>query len=207
MRYSHYLCLTGLLLAACSSEPSATTTQSTPELLPATTLAADSATKAAALATPQQFLRWYAPRMDSLNSMCLVPAACNSDTADIYAMNFGRVDEYLAKLSKGGLTSARYDASRRAYYQQQADSMRAHPLHDGAPSGMDFDPIIYSQDSDDLQVLLKQRPHFLHYTSDSARVGINLFYDGALARTLVFRLSRQGPHWLIDDIKPVFAGH
>jgi hypothetical protein len=145
--------------------------------------------------------------MDSLNSLCIVPAACNSDTADVYVVDFGRVNNYLANLSKGGFTSARYDASRRAYYQQQADAMRAHPLYDGAPSGMNFDPVIYSQDSDDVQVLLKQRPHFLHYASDSARVGINLVYEGALERTLVFRLSHQGSRWLIDDIKPVFANN
>lgn len=69
---------------------------------------------------------------------------------------------------------------------------------------MDFDPVLYSQDSDDLQALLKQAPAFLRYTPDSARVGITLSYDGTLEKTLVFHLSHQGGRWLIDDIEPVF---
>ena len=173
MRWSYYFSLTGLLLVACSADPSATTTQPTAER-PPLAVSPDSAAKAAALITPQRFLRWYAPRMNSLNSLCIVPAACNSDTADVYVMDFKRVDNYLAELSKSGFTSARYDANRRAYYHEQADSLRAHPLYDGAPTGMDFDPILYSQDSDDLQALLKQRPLFLHYTPDSARVKLDV---------------------------------
>lgn len=205
MRWSRYLCLNSLLLAACSSEPSATASQPIAPIPPAVT-PADSATQAAALATPQQFLRWYAPRMDSLNSMCLVPAACNSDTADAYVMDFKQVNKYLAALGKGGFTSARYAAGRRAYYQQQADLMRAHPLYDGAPSGLDFDPIIYSQDFDDLPALLKTRPTFLSYTPDSARVGLGLYHEGAVELTLAFRLSRQGQRWVIDNIERVFPG-
>ena len=206
MRRPYYICFIGWLLAACSAEPPATTPPSTADLPPSTT-SIDLATKAAALATPQRFLQWYGPRMDSLNSICLVPAACNSDTADVYALDSKQVGNYLAVLSKGGFTSARYDASRRASYQQQADSMRAHPLYNGAPPGMDFDPILYSQDSDDLQALLKQVPVLLRYTPDSARVGIDLSYDGAPEKTLVFYLSRQGGRWLIDGITPVFPGN
>ncbi len=68
---------------------------------------------------------------------------------------------------------------------------------------MNFDPILYSQDADDLQALLKQKPIFLRYTSDSARVKINLTYNGTLEKTLVFCLSHQGTSWLIDNIKSV----
>lgn len=45
--------------------------------------------------------------MDNLNSLCIVPAACNTDTADVYALDFKQVDNYLAILGKGGFTSAR----------------------------------------------------------------------------------------------------
>ena len=206
MRWPHYICFISWLVAACSAEPPATTPPSTANLPPSTT-SIDVATKAAALATPQRFLQWYGPRMDSLNSICLVPAACNADTADVYALDFKQVGNYLAAFSKGGFTSARYAASRRAYYRQQADSMRAHPLYDGAPPGLDFDPVLCSQDSDDLQALLKQTPVILHYTLDSARIGLGLSYDGALEKTLVFRLSHQGGSWLIDGIEPVFPGN
>ena len=93
------------------------------------------------------------------------------------------------------------------YYHQQDDSLRAHPIFDGLPPGLAFDPILYSQDSDDLRLLLNQRSDYLSYSFESARVRIGLYHEGGLERRLVLWLARQGSHWLINHIQPVFPGN
>jgi hypothetical protein len=142
--------------------------------------------------------------MDSLNSICMVPAACNQDTADRYAVDFKVVEAYLTALNRGGFFSPAYRSSQRAGYRRWQDSLRVHSQYDGPPRGFDYDPIILSQDSDDLALLLKTPPRSLRYSADSAKVSFRQMYPGLdgeePGREVLFSLSRHGQRWLIDAI-------
>ncbi len=188
------------LLVGCSQAPPA-------EAIRRTTAASQEAPQSAtadsvaALATPQRFLRWYAPRMDSLQAICMIPAYCNSDAADRYVVDFKRVEGYLSVLNSKAFLSSAYLKGRRADYHRWQDTLQAHPQFEGAVLGFDSDPIILSQDSDEMPELLKLRPRLLSFSKDSAHVGL---LQKINSRWLVFHLSRTGKKWLIDDITPIF---
>lgn len=154
----------------------------------------------------QQFLRWYAPRADKLNQLPLVPAAYSEDSTDVYAVDFKAADSYLTTLRGSGYVSTAYVAARRAGFQQWADTLRLHPQYDGPPPGFDHDPIIFSQDSDELLELLRATPRLLRQTADSAQVVLPQQNYAQTPRTgLAFDLSRHDMRWQIDKIRPVFA--
>ncbi|MBC6612852.1 hypothetical protein H8B15_18150 [Hymenobacter sp. BT507] len=199
-----YCSLFLLLGCACTHSASEETTASGAEPPATTRVAVDTA--AAPVATVRQFLRWYALRVDDLNQLPLVPAAYSEDSTDVYTVDYKAVDTYLATLRSSGYVSAAYTAARRAEYQQWADTLRLHPQYDGPPAGFDYDPVIFSQDSEELTELLRVTPLLQYQTADSARVVLPQPSYAQTPRTgLAFGLSRHGRRWLIDMIWPVFA--
>ena len=197
-------CLFFLLLScACTHSPPEATTALGGEQQ--ATLSATADTAAAPVAVVQQFLCWYAPRADDLNQLPFVPAAYSEDSADAYIVDFKVVDAYLATLHSSGYVSAAYTAARRAEYQQWSDTLRLNPQYDGPPAGFDYDPIIFSQDSDDLAEFLPITPRLHRRTADSAWVEVPQANYAQTARTgLSFSLSRHDTKWLIDKIQPRF---
>ncbi|UOR06169.1 hypothetical protein MUN82_03505 [Hymenobacter aerilatus] len=193
-----------LVSCACTHSASEETTASGAERpVPAHTTTDTAATPVAVV---QQFLRWYAPQADELNQLPLVPAAYSEDSTDIYAVDLEAVDSYLTTLRSSGYVSAAYAAARRAEYQQWADTLRLHPQYDGPPAGFDYDPIIFSQDAEELTELLRATPHLQHHTTDSAQVVLPQPSHAQMPRTgLAFGLSRHTGHWQIDKIWPVFT--
>ena len=143
--------------------------------------------------------------MDSLRRINLLPAYGSADTTDRYAVDFKQIEVYLKALNRCGMVSATYLNRRRVEYRRLEDTLRVHPLFEGPARGFDSDPILMSQDFDDLGLLLKTPAHLAYITADSAQIDFPQSLDGTIggevSRVMKYRLSRSGNRWLIDDIQ------
>ena len=176
----HIFILAGLLLAACSAEPQQ---QSSSDTAATALVPADSAV---ALATPQRFLRWYEPRMDSLQT--IYPATPTTDTIGRYTKEM----QYLTALNGKGFFSPIYLKKHRKFQQTRLNGGVADDLH--------RDPVIWFHEAGDVSDFLKVRPSLLHYSNNVALIELAPV-DMLRSKELLFYLSRRSNGWQIDTIQ------
>lgn len=190
-----------LLLTACSGQQEKEVTTLAPaSSAPPTVRPTESPT-----ATIHAFLTWYEQHQTHLNSLPVVPAALDADTAQAYAVDFQAVDQYLHLLQSSGTVSPRYVQAHRRYFQQCQDSLLAHPQTDGPPEGLNFDRVLYTQAGEaQTQFVLRSKPTRVTVQADTAQVLYrwqeNEMSDG---RNLAFSLVREHGRWMITAIRPI----
>ncbi|MET4074394.1 hypothetical protein ABIB44_001638 [Hymenobacter sp. UYCo722] len=189
-----------LLLTACSGpQESKTATQA-----PASSSPPPVRPKQAPAATVRAFLTWYLQHQSPLNSLPVVPAAIDADTTRVYAVDFQAVDRYVRLLQSSGTVSPTYLQAHRRYFQNCADSLRAHPQTDGLIEGLNFDRVLYTQAGDiQTQLVLHSQPTRVTVGTDTAQV-VYRFSEQQMSEgpNLAFSLALEQGRWMITAIRP-----
>ena len=190
-----------LLLTACSGPQEAKTDPQAPALsiLPAVRPSGSPA------ATVRAFLTWYLQHQSPLNSLPFVPAALDADTTHVYAVDFHAVEDYVRLLQRSGTVSPVYLQAHRRYFQQCADSLRAHPQTDGFINGLDYDHILYTQAGDiQTQLVLRSQPTRVTASADTAQV-VYRFTEQQMSEgpNLAFSLAVEQGRWMITAVRPL----
>lgn len=191
---------TFLLLTACSSPQEPKTFPRTP----ASSSPAVAHPSESPAATVRAFLTWYLQHQSPLNSLPFVPAALDADTTRVYAVDFQAVEDYLRLLQRSGTVSPVYLQAHRRYFQQCADSLRAHPQTDGFVNGLDYDRILYTQAGDiQTQLVLHSQPIRVTVGPDTAQV-VYRFTEQQMSEgpNLTFSLAVEQERWMITAVRP-----
>lgn len=155
-------------------------------------------------ATVRAFLTWYLQHQDTLNSLPFVPSALDEDTTQVYAMDFQAVERYVHLLQRSGTVSPVYLQAHRRFFQQCADSLRAHPQTDGFITGLDYDHILYTQAGDiQTQFVLRSKPTRVTVGADTAQVVYRFTkQQGSEGPPLAFSLAVEQGRWMITAVRP-----
>ena len=192
---------TALLLTACSGpQESKTETQTPASSIPPAVRPAQSPA-----ATVRAFLTWYLHHQSPLNSLPVVPARLDEDTTQVYAVDFHAVEDYVRLLQSSGTVSPVYLQAHRRYFQQCADSLRAHPQTDGFVTGLDYDHILYTQAGDiQTQLVLHSQPTRVTVGVDTAQV-VYRFTEQQMSEgpNLAFGLAVEQGRWMITAVRPL----
>ena len=190
-----------MLLTACSgpqeskTEPQAPVSSIPPAIRPAQSPAA----------TVRTFLAWYLKHQSPLNSLPVVPARQDEDTTQVYAVDFHAVEDYVRLLQSSGAVSPIYLQAHRRYFQQCADSLRAHPQTDGFVNGLDYDHILYTQAGEDqTRLVLRSQPTRVTVGPDTAQV-VYRFTEQQMSdgSNLAFSLAMEQGRWMITAVRPI----
>jgi hypothetical protein len=192
---------TVLLLTACSGPQEPKTATRTP----ASSLPSVARPTESPAATVRTFLTWYLRHQSPLNSLPVVPARGDEDTTQVYAVDFHAVEDYVRLLQSSGTVSPVYLQAHRRYFQQCADSLRAHPQTDGFVNGLDYDHILYTQAGEDqTQLVLRSQPTRVTVGADTAQV-VYRFTEQQMSdgRNLAFSLAVEQGRWMITAVRPL----
>ncbi|OGX84968.1 hypothetical protein BEN47_15530 [Hymenobacter lapidarius] len=190
-----------LLLTACSGPQEAKTDTRAPAS-PSPPAVSPSGSPAA---TVRAFLTWYLQHQAPLNSLPVVPARMDEDTTQVYAVDFHAVEDYVRLLQSSGTVSPIYLQAHRRYFQQCADSLRAHPQTDGFVNGLDYDHILYTQAGDiQTQIVLRSQPTRVTVGADTAQV-VYRFTEQQMSEgpNLAFSLAVEQGRWMITAVRPL----
>ncbi|MBF9238393.1 hypothetical protein I2I05_13390 [Hymenobacter sp. BT683] len=188
---------TVLLFTACSGPQEA----KTPPQAPTPPAVRPSGSPAA---TVRAFLTWYLQHQDTLNSLPVVPGLLDEDTTQVYAVDFQAVEDYVRLLQRSGTVSPLYLQAHRRYFQQCADSLRAHPQTDGFIEGLNYDHILYTQAGDiQTQFVLRSQPTRVTVGADTAQV-VYRFTETQTSEgpPLAFSLAVEQGRWMITAVRP-----
>ena len=134
----------------------------------------------------------------------MVPAVIDADTTHVYAVDFQAVDRYVRLLQSSGTVSPTYLQAHRRYFQNCADSLRAHPQTDGLIEGLNFDRVLYTQAGDiQTQLVLNSKPTRVTVGADTAQV-VYRFSEKQMSEgpNLAFSLAVEQGRWMITAIRP-----
>jgi hypothetical protein len=192
---------TVLLLTACSGPQAAKTDPQAPALSTPPVVRPSGSPAA----TVRAFLTWYLQHQSALNSLPFVPAALDADTTRVYAVDLHAVEDYVRLLQSSGTVSPVYLQANRRYFQQCADSLRAHPQTDGLVDGLNYDHILYTQAGDiQTQLILRSQPTRVTVGADTAHV-VYRFTEQQMSEgpNLAFSLALEQGRWLITAVRPL----
>ena len=202
MKPLHVFCGGFLWLTACSTEPAVYEHEQTRNQ---SASIATVSTTGSPLNTVHQFLTWYSQHREQLNTMPFVPASVDGDTANTYAVDFKVVGSYLGQLQSSGNLSPAFLLAQRNYFQRCQDYLQTHLQTDGAPFGLDYDRILYTQDAESqVQLVLRSKPVSIIIQSDTAQVSYH-WQESEMSEgpPLTFSLAQDKGRWLITAIRPV----
>ena len=157
----------------------------------------------------QQFLTWFSPNQERLNSLPIVPAwlVDDGDTTDIYSIDFQVAEQYLEAFRSSGFFSKGYVETERKHFHQADSTMKQVRQWAGPPEGLNYDRVVFSQDPQaDLEKLRRTKPT-VTINGDTAHVLFTQLPKPEDLREgvdLKFLLLRQQGKWLIENIRPVF---
>lgn len=139
--------------------------------------------------------KWYASD-DNIQNFDVMKDL--KDSTDYYAIDFGKVEKYLAAFKKTGLVSDKYINDQRDYFKECEAEFKKNPANDGPPYGLDYDLIMHSQDyEEDLANVDKIKVVEIYRKPTESKLKLLFFAEGKIDVTL----SKTNKKWLIDKIE------
>jgi hypothetical protein len=97
----------------------------------------------------RRFFRWYKTKFDSLDHH-IFPVVMDFKTNAPYRINFKETEKYLSILKLSGFFSDNYINSYRDYFRKIDLTLQKTKQNDGPVEGLDFDPIVHSQEPESI---------------------------------------------------------
>lgn len=147
----------------------------------------------------RSFFKWYKTQYKYLDQMHIVKM--DTSTNIPYRIDFAVANKYLSILKSSGYFSDKYINNYRVYLNKIDLTLQKTKQNDGTVDGLDFDPIMCTQEPEsileDLNII---NLRIVRTTDNTVVVRLNTKYDRN-GRYQLFYLSNINGKFLIDKIE------
>jgi hypothetical protein len=146
----------------------------------------------------RRFFRWYKTKYDSLDHH-IFPVATDFKNKAPYRINFKETEKYLSILQSSGFFSDNYIINYRNYFKKIDLTLQKTKQNDGTVDGLDFDPIVHSQEPESmLENLNNIRLTVVKFTANDITIKMRTQYN--VNTYLLYHLKSITGKYVIDKI-------
>lgn len=150
------------------------------------------------------FFKWYKTKFDYLDHQ-IHPVDVGIHDNSPYKINFKETEKYLATLRSSGFFSDNYINRYRDHFNKIELTLKKTKQNDGPVDGLDFDPIVHSQEPEAiLEDLNKIQLSILKSEGNKVTVKVKTQFD--VDTNSLYYITKNGDKYQIDKIDFLING-